>query len=212
MNNDTRRQKSQPIDFSGLQAYKLDIEDGLLFYLPNWLSLPQAESLYVELKHELCWSQDQVFVYGKWHDIPRLQAWYGDSDTGYQYSGKTLTPLPWTPGLQMLRHRIEALGLPINSVLANWYRNGLDKMGWHSDNEKELGAEPAIASVSLGSTRSFHLKHKSTGQRINLELSSGSLLVMAGTMQAHWQHALPQRKRVEQGRINLTFRHVQQAR
>lgn len=193
-----------------LQPFRIEISDGALFYLPDWYSHEQASNLYQRLTEELDWSQDKIFVYGKWHLIPRLQAWYGDSDTAYQYSGKRFLPKDWTQTLTQLRTQLGVLGIQPNSVLANWYRNGHDKMGWHSDNEKELGDQPVIASVSLGATRSFHLKHRYTGQRLDLELSSGSLLIMAGTLQKYWQHALPARKRITQGRINLTFRTVQQ--
>lgn len=200
------------IDERQLAPYRVEIADGLLFYLPDWLAVPATIQAYDDLSSELAWSQDQVFVYGKWHSIPRLQAWYGDSDTAYQYSGKTLVPHPWSPTLASLRKQIESLGIATNSVLANWYRDGNDKMGWHSDNERELGDTPVIASLSLGAARDFQLKHKVSGQRLDLELKSGSLLIMAGTLQNYWQHALPQRKRVKSGRINLTFRQVTQHR
>ena len=198
------------MNFQLLQPFHVDIPDGALFYLPEWYTRNQANHLYQRLLKEIDWSQDEIFVYGKWHVIPRLQAWYGEPNTAYQYSGKQLVPKEWTQTLSQLRAHLQKLGIQSNSVLANWYRDGHDKMGWHSDNEKELGDQPVIASLSLGATRSFQLKHRYTGQRLDLELSSGSLLVMAGTLQKYWQHALPARKRVSQGRINLTFRSVQE--
>ena len=189
--------------------HQLAIQDGTLYYIPGWLPQARAAHLYACLKHELEWQQGNVKVFGRWHPIPRLQAWYGDPSAIYGYSGKPLTPTPWHPELSQLRDELARYGIRSNAVLANLYRDGNDKVGWHSDNEKELGRHPVIASISLGSTRTFQLKHKRTNERIDLELESGSLLLMAGTLQANWLHALPPRKRITESRINLTYRMVE---
>lgn len=191
-----------------LAPYRLPIADAECFYLKNFLTESDASNAYQQLIDELEWAQDKVFVFGKWHLIPRLQAWHGDPHASYQYSGKQLTPQPWSPTLKKLHDAIDSLGIETNSVLANWYRDGNDRMGWHSDNEKELGPTPVIASLSLGASRTFQLKHKRSKQRVDIELTSGSLLVMAGSMQHNWVHALPQRKRIMDGRVNLTFRNI----
>ncbi|RUO32261.1 alpha-ketoglutarate-dependent dioxygenase AlkB [Aliidiomarina sedimenti] len=191
-----------------LQPYRVDIPDGDLFYIPGWLTRDESNRYYSKLSQTLEWQQDRIQVFGKWHLIPRLQAWYGDSEANYQYSGRALAPNPWTHELAVLRTRLSESGVTSNSVLANWYRNGEDRMGWHSDNEPELGPAPTIASVSLGATRCFQLRHKSSRQRIDIELENGSLLIMGGQLQRHWQHGLPTRKRCLEGRINLTFRQV----
>lgn len=192
-------------------SYRIDIVDAELYYVPNWLSQHDCVSnWYQQLADELAWQQDEIKVFGKLHRIPRLQAWYGDAEASYRYSGQSMQPRPWSSSLSRLRHALAHDQLVFNSVLANWYRDGHDKMGWHSDNESELGRNPTIASISVGSSRTFQLKHRITSKRIDLELEDGSLLIMAGAMQHFWQHALPARKRISQGRINLTFRQVAQ--
>lgn len=201
----------QVSSLSMLAKYKdfsINIRDGVLYYIPEWLNCARAQSLYERLYEDLIWQQDSIKVFGRWHKIPRLQSWYGDSGASYRYSGRTFKPLAWHPVLEGLRDELAEAGIEANAVLANLYRDGCDKMGWHSDNEPELGVQPTIASLSLGRARTFQLKHKRTGERRDLELEAGSLLIMAGDMQSHWVHALPQRKRVSEGRINLTFRMV----
>jgi alkylated DNA repair dioxygenase AlkB len=144
---------------------------------------------------------------------PRLTAWYGDATARYSYSGLDLTPQPWTPALLALRTQVEqATGVTFNSVLLNLYRTGQDSMGWHADDEPELGPEPVIASISLGATRRFRLRPRHSQQLphapLGLDLPSGSLLVMRGTTQQHWQHAVPKTARPVGPRLNLTFRTI----
>ena len=194
-----------------LPGFKLDIDDGELYYVPSWLSKTESIQLYKTFKDELAWQQDQLLVFGKWHPIPRLQAWYGEPEASYKFSGQSFTPRTWHAELSLLRQRLLAIGVSTNAVLANFYRDGHDKMGWHSDNERSLGIRATIASISLGAARTLQLKHKVTGKRIDLLLESGSLLIMAGEMQQYWLHALPARKAVTQGRINLTYRLVNSA-
>ena len=171
-----------------------------------------SPALFHQLLNTILWQQGYVTLYGKRHLIPRLQAWYGDPDAGYRYSGEALTPLPWTAELKQLKDELQTMtGLPLNSVLANLYRNGQDKMGWHADDETELGEQPQILSLSLGACRDFALRPKGASrQHSQVALTDGSLLWMKAGMQSRWQHALPARARVTTPRINLTFRLVNQ--
>ncbi|RTE85988.1 alpha-ketoglutarate-dependent dioxygenase AlkB [Lysobacter sp. N42] len=177
-------------------------------YISNWLDQGTADDLYSCLKAELAWHQGDVLVFGKWHKTPRLQAFHGDPGLGYAYSGKALDPQPWTPALNQIRAKLAEIQLYPNVMLGNWYRDGNDKMGWHRDNEPELGRNPIVISLSFGASRDFHLRHVETKQRETINLGHGSLLIMGGTSQHFWEHQLPQRKRVHDGRINLTFRTI----
>lgn len=182
--------------------------DGKMEYYPDFLSPEESEQLFSIFKDGLEWHQPEVFVFGKWYKTPRLVAYYGEPHA-YSYSGQTHEALPFTPELNTLLNRLEDFTQSkFTNVLLNYYRSGEDGMGWHSDDEKELGENPTIASVSLGATRKFSWKHKKEKERGNLSLESGSLLLMKGAMQHHWQHALPKTKTVIQGRINLTFRQL----
>jgi alkylated DNA repair dioxygenase AlkB len=187
------------------------IEDGEYWFMRNFLSIDQAIELESLLLNTIEWKQEEVYVFGKKHKEPRKTAWHGDEECVYTYAGKKNHPLPWTEELFQLKTDIEALipGANFNSVLLNQYRDGNDKMGWHSDNEKELGKNPVIASLSLGATRFFDLKHKRIKSlKKRLELPAGSLLIMCGSTQENWLHQVPQQKTVKDSRINLTFRTV----
>lgn len=187
----------------------IELENASLAYWPAWLSAQEATAGFSLLRQALAWRQDHIRVYGKAVKIPRLQAWYGDADASYAYSGLRLPPLPWHPWLLALKHKCEAqTGYRFNSVLANCYRNGQDSMGWHADDEPELGRNPAIASVSLGAPRDMDFRHNITRQRCRLKLQHGSLLLMHGQTQHFWQHAIPKRASLAGERINLTFRWV----
>jgi alkylated DNA repair dioxygenase AlkB len=191
----------------------LGLPDGELHWWPDFIDVAEAERLHAALVEEIPWEQHQVRIMGRLLDCPRLSCWIGDPGTAYVYSRVRFEPRPWTPTLALLRERVSvAAGVHFNSVLANRYRDGRDAMGWHADDEPELGPEPVIASVSLGATRRFALKHRSTGERRNLDLTAGSLLVMAGSTQRHWVHALPRTARPVGERVNLTFRVVAGAR
>ena len=183
--------------------------DGELLYIPRFLSSEKATKLFASLKENLAWEQSQIRVYGKWQTIPRLQAWYGDADAAYQYSGVMMEPLPWTKPLQQLREHVQShCASPFNSVLANLYRDGQDCMGFHSDDEAELGEQPVIASFTLGGVRNFDLIHKTHAVKLRLPLQSGDLLVMKGDTQKYWQHGVARTKRIVEPRINLTFRQI----
>lgn len=166
--------------------------------------------LLTALHAELPWRQETIRLFGRQIPQPRLIAWHGDPDAVYTYSGLTLAPAPWTPALSRILHSVQALcGVRFNSVLANCYRDGSDSMGWHSDDEPELGPEPVIASVSFGAARTFALRHRQQrALRYQLSLAAGSLLVMQGVTQQHWQHQIPKTRRPVAARINLTFRTI----
>lgn len=182
-------------------------------YNQQFLPADYADEVYQQLAKSLAWRQDLIKIYAKEVKIPRLQAWYGDETAKYEYSGLMMIPHPWTPLLHELKQRVElSTGKQFNSVLANLYRNGNDGMGWHADNEKELGFRPTIASLSLGQIRDFDLRHIQTRKKIRIALQNGSLLVMSGDTQTYWQHAIPKRVAKKHdsmdGRINLTFRKI----
>src|SRR3954465_10666154 len=168
---------------------RIPIGDGELALLPQ-LPLPISNAeVFERLLRETAWRQESVVVYGKRHLQPRLTAWHGEA--GYTYSGLHLAPLPMTPLLAQLRSAVEAaIGHRYNSVLLNYYRDGADSMGMHSDDEAELGPAPAIASLSYGATRTFVLRHKRHKSTLKLDLEDGNLLLMAGHMQQNWLHGI----------------------
>lgn len=171
-----------------------------------------AQALFTRLLNEVPWHQDKIRVYGKTHDVPRVHQWYGDEGSTYSWSGVHMRPLPWTPLLTDVKDRVERqIGQRFNSVLVNLYRDGNDSVGWHADDEPELGECPCIASVSLGAVRDFVIRPKEKAKRpaetVKIELPHGSLLFMYGYTQANCEHSLPKRKGVGP-RINLTFRRV----
>ena len=182
---------------------------------PQFLTPVAAASLLTELTATIGWQQQPIRLFGKQVMQPRLTAWHGDAGAAYQYSGLTLDPQPWTPALQQLREQVQAAaGTCFNSVLLNLYRSGQDSMGWHADDEPELGPSPVIASLSLGATRRFRLrpigpKAGALAQPLGLDLPNGSLLLMRGPTQHCWQHALPKTARPTGPRLNLTFRWVE---
>lgn len=166
--------------------------------------------LMQELLESVPWASQTITMFGKQHEEPRRTAWFGDEGASYTYSGITMTPRAWTPVLQSLRGICEEKSeTSFNSVLLNLYRDGNDKMGWHADNEPELGSEPVIASLSLGATRRFRFRHRVTKEMVECELPSGSLVVMSGLTQKYWVHEVPRQKRVTNPRVNLTFRKIQ---
>jgi alkylated DNA repair dioxygenase AlkB len=183
--------------------------DGQVFYYPQFLIPKQATHYFHTLLTELSWQQETVTLFGKCYPTPRLIAWYGNPGIGYRYSGIKHVAPGWPLTLATLRQQLETLtSLHFNSVLANLYRDGRDSMGWHADNEKTLGKNPTIASVSLGQTRRFLFKHRTGKNCIELLLEPGSLLLMQGELQTHWLHSLPKQRQANQARLNLTFRTI----
>ena len=187
--------------------------DGAVAELWHQVFSPSAaRSLQGALQDQIAWRRDAIQMYGRTLPIPRLHAWYGDPGCVYTYSRITLQPQPWIQPLLIIKARVEALcDRRFNSVLLNWYRDGDDAMSWHSDDEPELGPEPVIASVSLGAERIFKLRrkpHQKGNPSRSVPLPDGSVLVMAGTTQAHYEHALARTAKPVGGRINLTFREI----
>lgn len=179
-------------------------------FMHGFYRQPQSGQYLQALLQEVAWRQETIRLWDKQYLQPRLSAWYGDADARYTYSGMTLAPLAWTATLLRIRQDIEQLsGHRFNSVLCNLYRDERDSVSWHSDDEAEFGDEPVIASLSLGDTRTFKFRHKrSKPQRIALDLTDGSLLIMAGTTQKHWQHAVEKERHPCAPRVNLTFRNI----
>jgi alkylated DNA repair dioxygenase AlkB len=179
--------------------------DGVLRLVPG--AVPTPERVLERLLGEIGWRQDVARIMGRLVALPRLTAWHGDA--GYRYSGIDNQPQPWLPLLLELKEVAETLAeASFNSVLLNLYRDGRDSMGWHSDDERSLGVDPVIASLSFGAVRRFRLKHKRTGESVALDLPPGSCLGMAGALQHHWRHALPKTARPVGPRVNLTFRQI----
>ena len=169
------------------------------------------EAMLDELVRTVPWRHEDITLWGKTYKQPRLIAWFGDAGTSYRYSGLSLTPLPWTPLLQRIRDRVQrATGCGFNSVLLNYYRDGSDSMGFHADDEKELGARPVIASVSLGAERAlvFKSRHDTSNGPVRVMLGSGSLLLMKGDTQRSYKHGIVKQRRPIGARINLTFRTI----
>jgi alkylated DNA repair dioxygenase AlkB len=186
-------------------AITYEVEDGgVLTYLPEFFPQPEADELFASLLHNIAWKQER----GRFNRLfPRLTALYADPGLVYKYSGVIYPALPWTPELESIHRRVEAAaGAPFNSLLLNRYRDGNDSMGYHADAEPELGVNPIVPSISLGAVRRFLLRHKKKKFKKEFELGHGSLLIMAGTLQHFWVHALPKTARPVGERINLTFR------
>jgi alkylated DNA repair dioxygenase AlkB len=184
-----------------------EVQNGTLIYYESFLSQVEADLLFKYFKETLPFHQGTITLFGKTHAIPRLEAFFATENRTYTYSGKTLQTHPFTTELLALKSKIEAISLEkFNCVLVNLYRNGQDSNGWHADNEPELGKNPVIASVSLGATRRFDLRHNLTNEKISFDLTNGSLLLMKAEMQHFWKHQIAKTKKVNEGRINLTFR------
>lgn len=181
-------------------------------WYPDWLAPEAADRAMAALIDEVAWRQDTIRTPRGRILLPRLTAWQGEPDAVYVYSGIRNEPARWTPAVRELKAAVEKTCFAhFNSVLLNRYRNGQDSMGWHADNEPELGDAPVIASVSLGATRVFDLRHRASGVTHAYRLTHGSLLVMRGRTQAEWQHRVPKAPALQGERINLTFRWVMPA-
>lgn len=183
------------------------IEDGELYFMPRLPLALDSATVLQRLLAETDWRAEAITLWGKRMLQPRLTAWHGEAR--YSYSGMTLEPQPFTPLQLEIKQAVEqASGRRFNSVLLNYYRGEQDSMGFHSDDEKELGKNPAIASVSFGEPRTFILKHKRLPKTVKLALGDGSLLVMAGALQHHWRHGINKEKSPHGPRVNLTFRNI----
>ncbi len=185
-----------------------ELKDGEILYNRNFLSSVEASRYFKILRNETAWQQDQIKVFGKVYDQPRLTALYANNNFPYSYSNITMYPSPFSATLLEIKEKVEQqLKKEFTTCLLNLYRHGQDSNGWHADNEKELGKNPIIASVSLGAERVFHMKHRTdNSQKIKINLIHGSLLVMSGSTQHYWLHQIPKTKKHVEERINLTFR------
>lgn len=192
--------RSEPINF--------DLQDAAIIYYPAFFDIEEADSIYSELINTIPWQQDEIRIFGKIHPQPRLTALFGDEGKAYSYSNIKMQPHSWNLLLQKIKSQIESVSdTNFTTVLLNYYRDGKDSNGWHADNEKELGINPIIASVSFGAERTFQLKHNTNkDQKKSIILEHGSLLLMKGTTQHFWKHQIPKTAKPVGPRINLTFR------
>lgn len=182
--------------------------DGELYYIPDFFSSMESELLFKTIVDETPWRNEPIKIFGKEVMQPRLTAWFGEKS--YTYSGITMVPYPWTDSLIKIKKQVESFsGDAFNTALLNLYRDQNDSMGWHRDNEKELGVNPVIASVSFGETRTFKMKHRELPDlKISLEVKNGSLILMKGSSQHHWLHSVTKTAKEKLPRLNITFRKV----
>lgn len=192
------------------EEFNLNLPDAKITYSSGFLGSEIADRYFEDLMKELNWQQHDIIIFGKTIPQPRLTALYAVNDKPYSYSNLTLVPKKFTAELLAIQQKLKVeTGKDFTHCLANFYRDGNDSMGWHSDDEKELGVDPVIASISLGGVRNFQLKHKNLkDQKFKLDLEHGSLLLMAGSTQHFWKHQLPKTKKLVAPRINLTFRTI----
>lgn len=186
-----------------------DLPNSDITFFENFFTKNESNNLFERLKTQIKWQQDKIQFYGKSYDLPRLTAWYGDPGLNYTYSGIPMNPHPWNDDLKLIKSRLEKEAqVEFTSCLLNLYRSGKDKVSWHQDNEKELGVNPVIGSVSFGETRPFQLKHLDLVDlpKTDIYLTHGSFLLMKGETQHYWKHQIPPTKKEIQPRINLTFR------
>ncbi|MGM5470718.1 alpha-ketoglutarate-dependent dioxygenase AlkB family protein [Flavobacteriaceae bacterium LMO-SS05] len=199
------------MDLFSKEKMVLKLPNAEVVYVPNFYSFEKANTLLNILKKTTKWQQDTITLFGKVHKQPRLTALYADNNKPYTYSNITMFPKPITPNLLNIKQDIEHMAqYQFTSVLLNLYRDGKDSNGWHADNEKKLGKNPVIASLSLGAPRVFQFKHRSlSNEKYKLLLEHGSLLLMLGDMQHYWLHQIPKTKKKVGERINLTFRKIE---
>lgn len=197
---------SGQLDFPAIKK----VPNGEYLFLDNYFTKKESDFFFECLRKNVYWQQESMNIYGKKVLFPRLTAWYGDRDKAYTFSGIKLNPNPWFPELITIKNKVEKIAKVVfNSVLLNLYRDGGDSISWHSDSEPELGKNPVIASVNFGDSRVFQLKHKYTKEKIDLELTHGSILIMLGELQHYWLHQVPKTRLNKKERINLTFRVIQ---
>ncbi|MEM6720112.1 MAG: alpha-ketoglutarate-dependent dioxygenase AlkB [Bacteroidota bacterium] len=194
--------------FSNNTPQPLNLPDADIIYYPNFIAPTEATRIFETLRDETPWQQDDIKVFGKVYAQPRLTALYGTNQKPYSYSNIEMTPHALTPTLAALKHKVdETSQANFTTMLLNYYRDGKDSNGWHADNEKELGVNPIIASLSFGQERFFHLKHRTDKSlKHKILLQHGSLLLMKGETQHKWLHQIPKTARKINGRINITFR------
>lgn len=193
-------------------AQRIAIPGGELHYYPGAFTADESTALLAKLRDTVNWTRREIRLYGRRIMMPRLIAWYADPGVEYEYSGQSSPHNDWTSELLAIKVRVETISRhTFNGALLNFYRDGNDSMSWHSDDEKSLGVNPVIASVSFGATRVFQLRHRRDRsiKPLTLALASGSLLIMSGETQHHWQHRLPKTQKATGERINITLRRIQ---
>lgn len=196
------------LQLSSCPRHLLTYQGEAIYHGPIFTTEEASTHLSHLLTH-IPWQHDEVFLFGKKIITSRQMAWFGDQNCNYTYAGKKHQALPWTKELTTIRNAVESYTkTSFNSCLANLYHEGEQGMGWHQDNEKELGSNPTIASISFGAERRFDFRHKESREKISVILENGSLLIMSGETQTHWQHQLPKTKKIKNQRVNLTFRTV----
>lgn len=190
------------------EPIRLELPDADIVYFPNFFDKVEADTIFIDLMKNTAWQQDTITIYGKTHLQPRLTALYGNDGKPYSYSNIKMQPNNWTSLLQKIKFHVENVAdTNFTTVLLNHYRNGNDSNGWHADDEKELGINPTIASLSFGAERNFQLKHNNDKNlKKNIILEHGSLLIMKGVTQHNWKHQIPKTAKPVGSRINLTFR------
>lgn len=183
-------------------------QDGELFLFPNFFTNSESDFYFDYLLKNINWQQDKIWMFHKYIDIPRLNAWYGEANKNYSYSGIPMKPNPWLRELLQIKNRIEPIAnVKFTSALINLYRDGKDSVDWHADDEPELGKNPVIGSVSFGGSRVFKLRHlKDKSLKTDIELTNGSFALMRGVTQHFWEHKIPKTAKQVKPRINLTFR------
>lgn len=198
------------MDLFSSQKQHFILPNAELIYVPGFYSKKQADNYFKTIKDQTNWQHDDITVFGKTYKQPRLTALFGETNQTYSYSNITMHPQPFTQNLKDIKSKVEKFSdEKFNTLLINLYRDGNDSNGWHADNEKELGKNPVIASVSFGEERPFHIKHRTLGnERHKLNLEHGSLLLMKGKMQHYWLHQIAKTKKEVEPRINLTFRRL----
>lgn len=194
---------------------ELMLPDADVVLYEQFFNKSESDKLFKNLSDNIKWKQDKIKFYGKQFDVPRLAAWYGEDGFSYTYSGIQMHPNPWNEDLMFIKEKIEKVSkVSFSSCLLNLYRTGRDSVNWHQDNEKELGQNPIIGSVSFGETRPFQMKHISRTElkKVDIPLTNGSFLLMKGTTQHFWKHQIPKTTRKLNPRINLTFRIIKDVR
>ncbi|MES2592651.1 MAG: alpha-ketoglutarate-dependent dioxygenase AlkB [Bacteroidota bacterium] len=192
-----------------LSIRQFDLPQADITLYEHFFTKAESDQLYNILIEKTIWQQDHIKLYGKKIALPRLTAWYGNTNEHYHYSGISMPINNWTEDLLFIKARIEIYTKNnFTGVLLNYYRDGQDSVGWHSDDEKELGTNPVIASVSLGETRLFQMRSLTDKKikKVDIPLTHGSLLIMKGATQHFWEHRVPKTTKAVSPRINLTFR------
>ena len=196
--------------FKHTEPIRFNLKDADIIYYPDFFTIQESHNYFKILLENTNWQEDDITIFGKSYKQPRLTALFANNNIPYSYSKLTMYPKRFTKDLEIIKQKIEALTKNhFTTCLLNLYRNGQDSNGWHADDEKELGVNPVIASVSFGATRKFKLKHKTDlSQKLTIELKTGSLLVMKGKTQHYWKHQIPKTKLEVGKRINITFRYI----